>query len=148
MDGGFGSGSLTAPLPIDDEAEQLTPHEPRRVIQRNRVHVQQSRLGDNWADLYEFTLQPVQPVDYVVANWFTSTFPQSRFVLHLIAAIAGDGVRYTLLNREFATRWIDGRVEKRELTTQAELLEVLATYFSLSFPASTRFGAVGAPWPR
>lgn len=147
VDGGFGSGSLTAPLLIDTAEEQLTPHEPRRILRRGDLHVHQSRLGAEWADLYHFTLQPMRPIDYEMANWFTSTWPQSRFVLNLTAAITDDRVRHTLLNRDFASRWIDGRVEKRQLTTPGELLAVLEQYFHLSFPPDTRFGRAGAPWP-
>ena len=148
VDGGFGSSSMTAALEIDTDTEQRTPHEPRRILCREGAYVHQMWLGDRWADVYEFTLQPVRPVDYEVANWYTSAYPQSRFVLNLIVAITGEGVRHTLVNREFTSRWMDGRVEKRELTNPGELLDTLAHPFKLYFPADTRFGPVDARWPR
>ena len=90
----------------------------------------------------------MQAIDYEVANWYTSTHPRSRFVENLTAARADEGRRFTLLNREFAIRWIDGRVEKRELTSRADLLDVLAKHFTLSFSADTRFGRLSdALWP-
>lgn len=148
VDGGFGSGSLTAPLRLDVETEQTTPHELRRIIRRDGQLVQQSRFGEQWSDLYLFTLQPMQAIDYEVANWYTSTHPRSRFVENLTAARADEGKRFTLLNREFAIRWIDGRVEKRELSSRADLLDVLAKHFTLSFSADTRFGRLSdALWP-
>ncbi|HYP17876.1 MAG TPA: arylamine N-acetyltransferase [Opitutus sp.] len=147
VDGGFGSASLGAPLALDNEGEQPTPYEPRRVIERAGLKVQQIKVADEWADLYVFDQRPALAVDYEAANWFTSTFPQSRFVQNLVCARAFDGGRFTLLNREFTTRWIDGRVEKRELTTPDELLDVLADAFTLRFPPGTRFGTPGSAWP-
>jgi N-hydroxyarylamine O-acetyltransferase len=147
VDGGFGSGSLSAPLRLETEAEQVTPHEPRRVVQRDGYHAHQIRVADQWEDLYHFTFQPVLPIDYQMSNWFTSTWPQSRFRQNLIAARADEGVRYTLLNREFTIRWMDGRNAKREIASPDELIEVLAEYFALTFPRGTRFGPAGSAWP-
>lgn len=147
VDGGFGSASLSAPLLIDTEAEQPTPHEPRRILQHDGTYVHQTWIGDQWADVYSFLIQPVPPIDYEVANWYTSTWPQSRFTQNLIAAFLRDDCRHTLVNREFTTRWLDGRREKRELSSPQELLEVLEQHFTLSFPADTRFGLSGALWP-
>jgi N-hydroxyarylamine O-acetyltransferase len=146
-DVGFGSMSLSAPLLLDDENEQATPHEPRRLLRRGPLVVHQARLGDEWSDVYHFTLEPQLPIDYELANWFTSTHPQSRFVQNLAVSRAEPDRRHTLLNREFATRHRDGRVEKRALAGADELLAVLAEYFHLQFSAGTRFGAAGAPWP-
>jgi N-hydroxyarylamine O-acetyltransferase len=139
VDGGFGSGSLTAPLRIDLTAPQPTPHDPRRVVRRGELYVQQTTLTGDWSDLYLFTLQPALNIDYEVANWYTSTAPQSRFMLNLVAARADEGRKYTILNREFTTRWNDGRVEKHEISSGDELLEVLASHLNLRFPAGTRF---------
>jgi len=64
----------------------------------------------------------------------------------MVARATADG-RCALLNRELTLRHRDGRAEKRELATAGELLAVLAEQFDLSFPAGTRFGAPGSPWP-
>lgn len=147
VDTGFGFGSLTAPLDLDTDAPQPTSHEPHRLLRRDDVFIHQIQFGQEWADLYHFTLQPSRPIDYEVACWFTSTYPQSKFVQNLVAAITADGRRHTLLNREFTIRWTDGRVEKRSLATPDELLAVLSEYFSLSFPPGTRFPAPATVWP-
>jgi len=83
-----------------------------------------------------------------VSNWFTCANPQSAFLHNLRASRTLSDRRHTLLNREFSTRFADGRVEKRTLATPEELLEVLAGFFGLHFPPDTRFGQPGAPWPR
>ncbi len=142
-DTGFGSGSLSAPLLLDTDAPQPTPHERRRLLRRGDVLVHQAEHAGAWADLYEFTLQPMFVPDFEMGNWFTSTWPESRFRQNLTVALTAPDRRHTLLNRQFTTRWTDGRVETRELATPAELLEVLGDFFALTFPAGTRFDAPG-----
>ena len=147
-DVGLGSGSLTCAIRLDTDAEQATPHEPRRIVREGARLFHQARLGDTWTDVCEFTLEEMPPIDRELANWYTSTHPQSHFRSRLVAARAAPaGVRLTLLNHEFTLRHADGRAEKRELATPDELLDVLARHFGLHFPAGTRFGPPGSPWP-
>ena len=109
--------------------------------------MQQARLGAEWADVYQFTLQPQAPIDYELANWFTSNHPESRFRQNLTASRATDTGRHTILNGEFTTRYPDGRVEKRVIASPDDLLAVLAAHFDLHFPTGTRFGPPGSAWP-
>lgn len=147
-DAGFGSASLSAPLRLDMERAQPTPHEPRRVLQQHNTYMHQTRLpSGEWADLYQFTLEAQSPADYAVANWWTSTHPATRFTQNLVVALSAEGCRHTIFNREFTTRWIDGRVEQRLLNSPADLLEVLAGTFGLHFPAGTVFKAPALVWP-
>ena len=96
----------------------------------------------------EFTLEEMPPIDRELANWYTSAHPQSHFRNRLIAARAAPaGVRRTLLNNEFTVRQPDGSTDKRVITSPEELLAVLAREFDLHFPAGTRFGPPGSPWP-
>ena len=44
-DAGIGGMSLTAPLALDTEAEQATPHEPRRLLRQGDYYLQQVKLG-------------------------------------------------------------------------------------------------------
>jgi N-hydroxyarylamine O-acetyltransferase len=146
-DVGFGSRSLLVPLVLEFDHEQSGSIEPRRLIQRGHLVVHQTLHDGAWADVYQFTLDPAPFVDFEIGNWFTSTHPQSRFKQNLVAARAGPGCRYALLNRELIIRHTDGRTEKRTLTTPDELLAVLVEYFGLHFPTGTRFGPPGSPWP-
>jgi N-hydroxyarylamine O-acetyltransferase len=56
----------------------LTPKLNRKV----RLLLQ-SRRGDEWLDLYAFTLEEAHPVDYEVANYYISTNPHSPF-MHML----------------------------------------------------------------
>lgn len=147
-DVGFGSMSLSQPLRLAFDGEQPGGLEPRRLVRRGDLIVQQAKLGDMWGDVYLFTLTEAPAIDFEVSNWYTSASPQSAFLHNLRVARTLADRRHTLLNRDFTTRFPDGRVEKRTLATPVELLDVLAEFFGLHFPPGTRFGQPGAPWPQ
>ena len=146
-DVGIGSWSLSAPLLLDTEEEQITPHEPRRILRQGDYFLQQVKLGTEWSDVVRFNLEPQHPIDYELGNWFTCTHAQSRFTQNLAVARSAEGCRHTLLNREFTTRLPDGTAQKREIADPDELLALLAETFGLHFPPGTRFGPPGSPWP-
>jgi N-hydroxyarylamine O-acetyltransferase len=146
-DVGVGGLSPTAALRLDVDGEQPTPHEPRRIVREGALLFHQAKLGDEWVDVCEFTLEEMPPIDREVANWFTSAHPLSHFRNRLLAARAlDDGGRVTLLNRELTVRARGGAATTRRLASPDELLEALATHFALHFPAGTRFECPALDW--
>jgi N-hydroxyarylamine O-acetyltransferase len=147
-DVGFGSMSQTAAIRLLAEVEQPTPHEARRVVREGSLWFQQARLGSEWHDIFEFTLEEMPAIDRELGNWFTSAHPQSHFRNRLIVARAlSGGRRLTLLNSELSLRQADGQAESRTVTSPDELLHVLAEKFDLRFPDGTRFGPPNSVWP-
>ena len=61
-------------------------------------------LGLMWSwqlqDRYAFTLEPQYPIDFEMANHFTSTYPRSAFVNTLTAQRSGPERRVVLRNRD------------------------------------------------
>lgn len=148
-DVGVGGLSPTSAFRLDTEAEQATPHEPRRVVKEDGRFFHQVKLAGAWADVCEFTGEVMPPIDREVANWFTSAHPQSHFRNRLLAARARpNGARVTLLNRELTLRDHEGRATSSVLDTPAALLDVLATHFDLRFPVGTNFTCEGLDFPR
>ena len=141
VDVGVGGLSPTSAIRLEESGRmQSTPHEPRRIVREEGRLFHQVLLGEQWSDLYEFTLEEMPLIDRELGNWFTSAHPQSKFRNRLIVARAAPhGVRLTLQNDEFNIRGRDGTADTRKLTSPEELLEVLATHFDLHFPAGTRF---------
>lgn len=152
-DVGVGSLTPTGPVRLDRlDAEQPTPHEPRRVVREDRHpsprYFHQAKLGDDWADVYEFTFEEMPGIDQELGNWWTSTHPESKFRRNLSAALARpDGTRLSLRNREFTRRRGAEVIERFELADADHLLAVLAERFGLAFPAGTRFGPPELAWP-
>ena len=98
-------------------------------------------------DLYAFDLTRHLPVDYEPANHYTSTHPESRFVISVTAQRADREVRQILRNRELLTiRPTSTHVERIE--TNAELLEVLEVRFGIICLPTRAFRNLpsGAPW--
>ena len=147
-DVGVGGVSLTSAIRLNCAGEQSTRHEPRRIVREDGRFFHQILLGAEWNDVCEFTGEEMPPIDRELANWWTSTNPNSKFRQNLMVARAGpDGTRCTINNREFTHRRGAEILEQRDLAGADELLETLAQHFDLHFPAGTRFGPPGSVWP-
>jgi N-hydroxyarylamine O-acetyltransferase len=102
-DTGFGTG-LIEPLPFGDGA----PHGQYGWTYRLRAdgdhHWQlQERQDDDWATLYQFDDQPQYPADVLVANHFTSTYPDSSFVRQLVVIRKDPGGLRRLTGRRLSS---------------------------------------------
>ncbi len=146
-DVGVGGLSPSAPLRLTFEGEQPTLHEPRRIVREEGKLFHQVRLGEEWSDVCEFTLEEMPLIDRELANWFTSAHPQSHFRNRLLVARAeSGGARRTLLNQELSFRGADGQAAKRILASHDELIEVLGTDFGLRLPLGARLACSALPW--
>lgn len=134
VDVGFGARCPTAPLRLDLDAEQATPHGLFRLLRAGAEYILECRLHEEWAPLYRFDLQPQERIDYEIANWWVSTHPHSSFIGHLLVARAEPGRRHTLRDNELATHYPDHATDRRLLTTPAEIREALETVFGIVPP--------------
>lgn len=130
-DVGFGGMVPTAPLLLDTEAEQATPHEPYRIERQVDGYMLRANVAGEWRPMYLFDLQRQEDIDYTVGNWYVSTHPQSPFTQRLMVARTGDGWRKTLNNGSFAIHRMNAQSERRELTEVDELIDVLQREFGL-----------------
>lgn len=137
-DVGFGADGLLLPLPIQTPGPQPQFAWTYRVIEEEGLWVLQSLHGEEWMDLYAFSLEPQQAADYEMASYYVSTHPASRFVQSLTAQRLAPEVRHVLRNRELIEDRGDTQIV-RILADDDELLEVLEHMFDLRFPAGTRF---------
>lgn len=89
-----------------------------------------SLQGDGWSDLYSFTTEPQHYVDYVMANHFIATHPDSPFVGKPVVQRSGPHARDLLVGRCFTRTHSDGHCERRRLAGD-ELPEVLEHTFGI-----------------
>jgi N-hydroxyarylamine O-acetyltransferase len=140
----FGGQTPPVPLRFAVGVEQPTTHEPCRLRRTEDGELDlQALMAGQWGTLYRFTLHPQLPVDFEPANWYVSTHPDSFFVNNLIAVMPGEGVRYTLFNREFRTRWPDGRVETEVLKDATAFAAKLRQPFGIGI-SNTDLAALSA----
>ena len=99
--------------------------------------VLQSKHAEGWADMYGFTLEPQLQVDYEVANHFTSTHPESRFVKGLTVQLPTPEARTALRNRELSVD--DGQtMTARVLGDAEEIRRAIEETFGLPAPPDLR----------
>lgn len=135
---GFGGDGLLDPIPFTGDAPVRQGAWTYRLQREEDLFVVRSLQGDAWMDLYAFDLQPQLPVDYEVANHFTSTWAGSSFVKHVTVQRPGLDLRLVLWERSFVVQRV-GSEERTEVRGAVQLLEILADRFGLVFPEGTRF---------
>lgn len=146
-DAGLGAASLTRPLALVFGPEQSTPHEPRRFVDEGGRLFHQMKLGDEWGDVVEFTTDEMHPIDWELANWWTSASPASHFRHNLTIGLAlRDGTRKGLRSDGFVHRRGGEILHREPVRDGAHVLALLAEHFGLCFAPDTRFGPPGAPW--
>jgi len=153
-DAGVGGLSPACALRIVPDVELPTPHEPRRFVFEGawsgldlraptaRIFHQASFAGA-WHDVYEFTLEPMHPIDRVLGNWFTSTHPQSHFRGALMVARATPEGRLTLLDRTLTWRALGQDAQSQTLDSHAALFTALSERFGLRLPSDSPLPSPG-----
>lgn len=129
-DVGLGVCTLTAPVRLDVAGPQPTLFDPVRLVpvgEEMRLEVQ---LSGEWRPIIDLSLTPQLDADFVSANWFTSTHPESQFRQHLIVSRVTAEARLGLLDNRLAIRRRGAPAELRVLSA-AGIAEVLAGDFGL-----------------
>ena len=156
-DVGFGNLAPTAPLALQPEVEQETPHETMRFVPMGDELVLQSKLGEKWEHVYRVVGLPRMDAEYEICNWFAASHPDSPYRSNLIAARPGPGrTRITLFNARLNIRYATGEVERRLLGGMSDYHDVLAGTFGIDLAQADlaaaletveRKGSRGPPHP-
>jgi len=144
-DVGFGGQSLTRSERLAAGIEQATPHETYRLAADGDRFRLETQLEGAWQALYVFDRVEALQADYEVSNWYLAHHPQSQFVTGVIAARAAEGMRHALRHTRYAVHHVDGRTERREIASAAELMRLLAGPFGIALDALPRLEARLAP---
>ena len=146
VDVGFGGMVPTAPLQLDYEDAQPTPHEPYRITRQGEQYLLQAQVAGDWRALYVFDLQPQAEIDYIVGNWYVSTHPDSPFLDQLRVARTGPGWRRTLGNGSVALHRIGHASERRALVDVEDVIAELREGFGLRVPDHPALAPAIARW--
>ena len=136
-DDGFGGEGLLRPVRLAAGVESPQYLWTYRIVEEGRHYVLQTRRSDGWVDMYAFTLEPHERVDYEVANHFTSTHPTSPFRAMPIVQRPTPEARYILRDRELTTDTGESVITRT--VADAELLAVLRETFGIELPEGTSF---------
>lgn len=138
-DVGFGGDGLVEPLAIDG-SHAVQAGAVYRVATEGPLSVLQRQVGGTWEDLYAVLPDPVYAIDFEMANWFTSTYPRSPFVLNLTSQRITNGTRHILRNLTYTIA--QGSEIRTQEITRAELVPLLRGVFGLDVPGDARFSAL------
>lgn len=130
VDAGFGSCVPTAPLRLADPLAQRLSHDTYRIVHHPLGFRLDLLIGDGWSPVYDMPLDLPADIDYVVANWFTSTHPSALFRRDLMVARTVHDARFTLLRNQMTVRTTGGDVRKEQLSASS-LLDALHDVFQL-----------------
>ena len=157
-DCGVGSATPVGPLRLETSEAQATSHETHRIVWEDGKRYHQAWFADGagqaagvgsgkWVDVYEFTGETMPMSDREIANWWTSTHPQSKFRNNLLVASVGeDGTRRGVQNRQYIHRRAGEIVEAREIASHEELMAMLAGEFGIVLPSESRLSATNLVW--
>lgn len=138
-DVGFGGDTPLEPVLLDG-SRSVQGGVAYRVVGRGNHLVLQADVATGWIDQYVFAPEAREAIDFEVANWYTSTHPESPFVRKLTAQQRTPTGSKVLRNLQW-TRRHQGVTETREVA-RAELEPLLAAEFGLQLPAGVRFRAL------
>ncbi len=142
-DVGFGSAGLFVPVPLDEKRVSSQFAWQYRIVERGGLRLLQTADGDEWTDLYSFSLESQLPADYEMASYYVSTHPDSRFVSTLTAQRLTPEGRHTLRGAEY-TLDRGTSVTKRLLGEGIDLRSFVAETFGLTLPQGWSFVAAEA----
>ena len=141
-DVGFGGLTLTTPLRLRAEVEQATPHETFRLSGGDPDWTLEVRIGEEWRQVYVFTLDTVSEDDIAPINQRIATDPASPFTRELRVALAPSGRRLKLHNTSFTIQPVGAAAEKRDITTMDDLRAVLTGELGLTLPNDERLDPI------
>ena len=145
-DVGFGGDGLRQPLPHRRRSRRPSSGVSHRVFAEGDLQVLQQRREAGWEDKYAFLMQPVHPVDFEMANWYTSTHPQSHFTRTLTVQRITPDARHILRYPTYV-EIRDGAVVSRDITRDG-LMPLLREVFLIDLPDDTSFPSIDGPLER
>jgi N-hydroxyarylamine O-acetyltransferase len=145
-DVGFGADGLLEPIPLEHGRTARQGAWTYRVVREDEWSwAVQSPHFDGWLDLYGFTQEPQHPIDYVVANHFTSTHPLSAFTRIATAQRAAPDGRLALRGRLLTETLPDGTAVARNVDA-GELDDLLPARFGIEL-GGEELDRLRARWP-
>lgn len=134
-DVGFGAHGLLEPVLFEDGSRLELPILSFQLRQENTTRwVLQATLETGWSDLYAFTLEPQERIDYVVANHFTATYPESIFRNTLTAQLVRREER-KMLRQGILTLTTPLGLQAKAVRSEPEARAILLTEFGIEVPA-------------
>ncbi len=130
-DAGFGSCCLREPLRLlPGRVKEQGPDTFRLREEPGQNYILEALLAGRWQDLYSFTLEPFELVDYEPYNFWNSTSPNVRWTQQKICTIPTKDGRVIAVDREFKIHSGENTQTVRAKTHE-DYLRLIHEYFGL-----------------
>ena len=144
LDPGFGGHGPLVPVPLVENQEVRDGADVHRMVRRDGEWMLEAQMAGAMMPLWMSTLEAESPIDFVMANHFTATWPESPFVQRLmLRALTKDG-RVSVMNRDMTVAR-NGGLEKKELADRTALRALLAGEFEIDLPEVERLRVPTVP---
>ncbi len=144
LDPGFGGHGPLVPVPLVEHQELRDGPDVHRMMRRDGEWVLEAQMHGAMAPLWMSTLEPESPIDFVMANHFTATWPESPFVQRLMLRALTKNGRVSVMNREMTLARGVG-LEKTQIADRAALRALLAGDFGIDLPEVERLRIPSVP---
>ncbi|KPU43132.1 N-hydroxyarylamine O-acetyltransferase [Oxobacter pfennigii] len=131
-DVGYGNDGIEAPVLMEPNLEQKHFHNTYRILEDPKVgYILQRKVDDGFRIMYAFTLEECSPMDYVMSNHYTATYPESLFIKIRLCTMPSKEGRITLTDGNLKVIK-DGTITETKLSgDEKEFNELLKKYFKL-----------------
>ena len=149
VDPGFGALAPRVPVPLVDGKEACIDGERHWMVRDEGRWILRAQVrSDTPVDAWVTTLEEDYPIDFEMANHYTSTYPASPFKNRILMRSLTDEGRVTVMNRD-ATIWRGDTPHRFELEDRRALRGLLAEYFGIDLPEVEHMRVPGIPeWAR
>jgi N-hydroxyarylamine O-acetyltransferase len=130
-DVGYGNDGIAAPLLLEEGVEQNQFTNTYRFVHDPTFgYVLQRKTEDGWGYMYAFTLWECYPMDFLMSNHFTATYPESFFLKLKFCTKPTLSGRITLTDEHFKVTE-NGVVTETKVTDDSEYNVLLKKHFGL-----------------
>ncbi len=145
VDPGFGGLAPRVPVPlIDGESASIDGETHWMVRDADRWVLRAQVMSDAPVNAWVTSLEQDYPIDFEMANHYTSTYPASPFINRILMRAMTDEGRVTVMNRD-ATIWRGGVSHKFELEDRRALRGLLIEHFGIDEPEVEHMRVPGIP---
>ena len=133
VDPGFGALAPNAPVELFDASVHDSAGRSHWMVRDGAYWTLRARIDEKVVDCWVSTLEAEYPIDFVVANHYTSTHPDSAFVNRIMLRALTDVGRIAVMNRDVTIRAGDTS-RAMQLADRSALRELLAEHFGFDLP--------------
>ena len=133
VDPGFGALAPNAPVELVDASQHDVVGRSHWMVRDGAYWTLRARTDDNVVDCWVTTIEADNAIDFVVANHYTSTHPDSAFVNRIMLRALTDTGRIAVMNRDVTIR-TGGASRTMQLADRAALRALLTEHFDFDLP--------------